>query len=208
MKKLLLSVLAISYCFSLLAQDIKLPAPKRTSGKPLMDCLNERKSIKDFDASKQLTNQQLSNLLWAAWGYNRPEKRTAPSSRNKQEIDIYVALKSGLYLWNAKTNVLKLIIAKDVRKDTGKQPYVEKAAVNLVYVCNITKCDTKGDKQKLTEATYANTGFIAQNVYLFCASEGLGTVIRGYVPKEQLSKTMKLGKDQLIVLAQSVGYGK
>ncbi len=208
MKKLLVCLLAIGFSFSLLAQDIELPAPKKTGGKPLMECLNERKSTKGFDSSKQLTNQQISNLLWAAWGYNRDDKRTAPSSRNKQEIDIYVALKSGMYLWDAKSNVLKLIVAKDLRKETGKQPFVEDAAVNLVYVCNITRCDTKGDTQKLTEATYANAGFIAQNVYLFCASEGLGTVIRGYVPKDELAKTMKLTNDQLIVLAQSVGYGK
>lgn len=208
MKKLITTILVSVFAASLFAQDINLPAPKRTGGKPLMDCLNERKSTKDFDETKDLDMQTLSNLLWAAWGYNREEKRTAPSSRNKQEIDIFVAMKSGLYRWDAKANVLLLILAQDIRKDTGKQPYVEKAAVNLVYVCNITKSDTQGDKQKLTEATYANAGLIAQNVYLFCASEGLGAVIRGYIPKEELAKLMKLTDDQLIVLSQSVGYGK
>jgi nitroreductase len=208
MKKLITTILAISFVASLVAQDINLPAPKRSGGKPLMDCLNERKSTKDFDETKEIDQQTLSNLLWAAWGYNREEKRTAPSSRNKQEIDIFVAMKSGLYRWDAKANVLILILALDIRKDTGKQPYVEKAAVNLVYVCNITKSDTQGDKQKLTEATYANAGLIAQNVYLFCASENLGAVIRGYIPKDELAKLMKLTDDQMIVLSQSVGYGK
>lgn len=206
MNKIICLTILLALGSSLFAQDIKLPAPKRKGGKPLMECLNARHSTKEFDATKQLSNQQLANLLWAAWGFNRAEKRTAPSSRNKQEIDIYVALKSGMYLWDAKTNVLKLIVAKDLRKDTGKQPYVENASVNLVFVCNIERCDTGGDKQKLTEATYANAGFISQNVYLFCASEGLGTVIRGYVPKEELAKTMKLTNDQMIVLSQSVGY--
>ena len=206
MKKLIISILVVVFTVSLVAQDINLPTPKKTGGKPLMDCLAERKSTKSFDGDKSIDMQTLSSLLWAAWGFNREEKRTAPSSRNKQEIDIYVALPSGMYLWDAKENVLKLIVKKDLRKATGKQDYVEKAAVNLVYVCNIERCATKGDTQKLTESTYANAGFVSQNVYLFCASEGLGTVVRGYVDKELLSKEMNLTSDQMVVLCQSVGY--
>lgn len=208
MKKLTLSFLGTFLVLSLFAQDVKLPEPQKTGGKPLMECLNERKTIKSFDETKQLSNQQLSNLLWAAWGYNREDKRTAPSSRNKQEIDIYVAIESGVYLWDAKANVLKLILAGDHRKATGMQPFVEQAAVNLVYVCDIPRCDTNGDMQKLTEATYANTGLITQNVYLFCASEGLATVIRGYVPKAELAKLLQFGDDKLIVLSQSIGVPK
>ncbi len=206
MKRLSVFLVLSVFIVSLIAQDIKLPAPKKTGGKPLMDCLAERKSTKKFDGTKQIDKKTLSNLLWAAWGYNREKKRTAPSSRNKQEIDIYVALPEGLYLWDAKANVLKLKVKKDLRKATGKQGFVEKAAVNLVYVCNIERCDTKGNKQKLTEATYANAGLIAQNVYLFCASEGLGTVVRGYIDKDKLSKSMGLTNDQIVVLCQSVGY--
>ncbi len=208
MKKLIIYFLVASSAVSLFAQDITLPAPKKTGGKPLMECLNERKSERDFDDKKEISNQTLSNLLWAAWGYNRSEKRTAPSSRNKQEIDIYVSLKTGVYLWDAKTNVLKLVLAEDIRKETGKQTFVEKAPVNLIFVCNITKCDTKGDNQKLTEATYANVGYISQNVYLFCASESLATVVRGSVAKDDLGKTIKLTSDQMVVLAQSIGYPK
>lgn len=188
-------------------QDIKLPEPQKTGGKPLMDCINNRQSGRDFDETKELSNQTLSNLLWVAYGFNREDKRTVPTSRNKQEMDIYVALKSGIYRWDAKTNVLKLIAKGDFRKNTGAQPFVEKAPVNLVFVCNKTKADAPNE-QKLTEATYANAGFIAQNVYLYCASEGLSTVIRGMMPKEELSKIMKLTPDQMIVLAQTVGYPK
>lgn len=205
MKRISLILVLVGLSFSVIAQDIKLPEPKRTGGKPLMDCLNERKSIRTFDENKLIDNQTLSNLLWAAWGYNREDKRTAPSSRNKQEIDLYVAIPSGVYLWDAKANVLKLIVAKDLRKETGMQPYVEKASANIIFVCNKTKADAKNE-QLLTEATYANAGFISQNIYLFCASEGLGAVIRGYVPKESLSKLLNLTPDQLILLAQSVGY--
>ncbi len=209
MKKLMLSALTVLFSLTACAQnqDIKLPEPQKTGGKPLMDCINNRQSGRDFDETKELSNQTLSNLLWVAYGFNREDKRTVPTSRNKQEMDIYVALKSGIYHWDAKTNVLKLVVKGDHRKDTGAQPFVEKAAVNLVYVCNKTKADSPNE-QKLTEATYANAGFIAQNVYLYCASEGLSTVIRGMVPKEELSKTMKLAADQMIVLAQSVGYPK
>ncbi|MDR1679152.1 MAG: SagB/ThcOx family dehydrogenase [Prevotellaceae bacterium] len=210
MKKLILSALTVVFSLTACAQnqDIKLPEPVKTGGKPLMDCLAERKTLRDFDETKTLDRQTLSNLLWATYGYNREDKRTAPTSRNKQEMDIIVALPEGAYWWDAKMNVLKLIAKGDFRKQTGSQPFVEKAAVNLVFVCDIPRSETGGDNQKLTEATYANAGFMSQNVYLFCASEGLGTVVRGYVPKDELSKLLGLGKDKLIVLAQSVGYVK
>lgn len=205
MKKIALIVALAGLSVSLFAQDIKLPAPVREGGKPLMDCLNSRQSVRTFDENRGIDNQTLSNLLWAAWGYNREDKRTAPSSRNKQEIDLYVALASGVYCWDAKANVLKQVTTKDLRKETGMQPFVEKAPLNIIYVCNKTKADAK-TPQLLTEATYANAGFISQNVYLFCASEGLGTVIRGSVPKDELSKLLHFTSDQLILLAQSVGY--
>jgi nitroreductase len=209
MKNLIIFMLSTVFTVTACAQnqDIKLPEPQKTGGKPLMDCINNRQSGRDFDETKELSNQTLSNLLWVAYGFNREDKRTVPTSRNKQEMDIYVALKSGIYRWDAKTNVLKLIAKGDFRKNTGAQPFVEKAPVNLVFVCNKTKADAPNE-QKLTEATYANAGFIAQNVYLYCASEGLSTVIRGMMPKEELSKIMKLTPDQMIVLAQTVGYPK
>ncbi len=206
MKKIILTLTAISIAFTLFAQDIKLPTPRKTGGKPLMECLAARHSTKSFDSSKKLDKQTISNILWAAWGYNRADKRTAPSSRNKQEMDIYVALPEGMYLWDAKQNILKLVVKADQRKATGKQDYVENASANFVFVCNIDKADVNGNNQKLTEATYANAGFISQNIYLYCASEGLGTVVRGYVPKDELAKKMKLNKKQMIVLAQSIGY--
>lgn len=205
MKKLIISILAITLAVTTHAQDIQLPQSKKTGGKPLMDCLNERKSSRDFNETKEISEQTLSNLLWAAWGYNRADKRTAPSSRNKQEMDIYVVLKKGVYLWDAKTNVLKLVLAKDIREQTGKQAFVEKVPVNLIFVCNKTKAEAKNE-QALTEATYANAGYISQNIYLFCASEGLATVARGSVSKEELGKLLNLSENQLIVLAQSVGY--
>ncbi len=191
------------------SQDIKLPAPDKTGGKPLMQALNERQSTRSF-TKDTLTIRQLSNLLWAGWGINRPDqkKRTAPSARNIQEIDIYVALPSGLYQYDAVSNVLKQIHDRDIRKLCGSQDFVGTAPVNLVYVADMGKTGKKeGDEIKDSDLlwSYANTGFIAQNVYLYCASEDLGCVIRGMVPKDKLAPEMGLRKNQMITLSQTIG---
>lgn len=204
MKKFLLSVAITGLTFGVSAQNIKLPAPKKTGGKPLMEVLNERESNRAF-ANKDLSDQTLSNLLWAAWGFNRENKRTAPSSRDRQEIDVYVLLKKGTYIYDAKANILIEVSKKDLRSFAGTQEFVASAPVNLVYVCNKNKISGKDD-QALIEATYANTGFIAQNVYLFCASDGLSCVIRAMIDKAELSTQLKLKKDQMITLSQTVGY--
>lgn len=204
MKKFLLSVAITGLTFGVSAQNIKLPAPQKTGGKPLMEVLNERESNRAF-ANKDLSDQTLSNLLWAAWGFNRENKRTAPSSRDRQEIDVYVLLKKGTYIYDAKANTLIEISKKDLRSFAGTQEFVASAPVNLVYVCNKNKISGKDD-QALIEATYANTGFIAQNVYLFCASDGLSCVIRAMIDKAELSTQLKLKKDQMITLSQTVGY--
>jgi nitroreductase len=192
------------------AQDIILPVPSKSGGKPLMDALNERQSSRSF-SDKDLTLQQLSDLLWAAWGINRPadKKRTAPSSSNRQEMDVYVTLKSGLYLYDAEANILKQIHNRDIRTLTGMQDFVGTAPVNLVYVADLAKRGLKED-QKMTDtdllSSWANTGFMAQNVYLYCASEGLVTVIRAMVPRDKLAPEMGLRPLQAIILAQTVGF--
>lgn len=192
------------------AQDITLPAPAKSGGKPLMDALNERQSSRSF-SDKDLTLQQLSDLLWAAWGINRPadKKRTAPSSNNRQEMDVYVTLKSGLYLYDAEANILKQIHSRDIRALAGVQDFVGTAPVNLVYVADLSKRGLK-DGQKITDtdllSSWANTGFMAQNVYLYCASEGLATVIRAMIPRDKLAPEMGLKPLQAIILAQTVGF--
>jgi SagB-type dehydrogenase family enzyme len=176
-------------------------------GKPLMQVLKERKSAREFSAEK-LSPQVLSNLLWAAFGINRPSgQRTAPSASNKQEMDIYVASGDGLYLYDAKANQLKQVLAEDIRALTGTQAFVKDAAINLVYVADLAKAG-RTNPEAIELYSGADTGFISQNVYLFCASEGLATVVRASVDKPALAKAMKLRADQKIVLAQSVGYPK
>lgn len=187
-------------------KEIKLPPPKTEGGRPLMEVLKDRRSIRSF-SNKDLSAQELSNLLWAAFGVNRPEegKRTAPSAMNKQEIDIYVAKKDGLYLYDASKNILIKILDEDIREATGGQDFVKYAPINLVYVADYSRM---GDSSPESKDFYsaANTGFISQNVYLYCTSEGLGTVVRGWVDRDKLLEVMKLKPSQKIILAQTVGY--
>jgi SagB-type dehydrogenase family enzyme len=188
-------------------KSIELPKPKMEGGKPLMEALKERKTSRDF-SSEKLPMQVLSNMLWAANGINRPDgKRTAPTAMNKQEIDVYVAMADGLYLYDAKANTLVGVLAGDIREATGKQPFVKNAPVNLIFVADFAKMGNMPEDQKVFYSA-TDTGYISQNVYLFCASEGLATVVRGYVDKPALAATMKLKSEQKVILAQTVGYPK
>jgi len=196
---------------SIFAEKIKLvllPNPQVDGGRPLMQVLKDRSSSRSF-SSEKLSAQVLSNLLWAAFGINRPDtgKHTAPSAMNRQEIDIYVATAEGLYLYGAKGHVLKRIVSDDIGALTGRQDFVKEAPVNLIYVADFSRMGaaTKEDKELYSAA---DTGFISQNVYLYCASERLATVVRGSIDRQTLAKKMNLRPDQKIILAQSVGYPK
>ncbi|MBN1622238.1 MAG: nitroreductase family protein [Endomicrobiales bacterium] len=190
------------------SNTIKLPKPQMSGGRPLMDVLKDRCSIRSF-STKKLPDQILSNLLWAAFGINRPDtkKRTAPSARNWQEVDVYVASEEGLFVYIEDTHELKKISSDDVRGFTGKQSFVKEAPINLIFVADYQKMGGSTDEAKQIYSA-CDTGFISQNVYLYCASEGLATVVRGLVDKEALSSEMELLPSQRIILAQSVGYPK
>ena len=186
---------------------IKLPEPKTEGGMPLLQALKERRSSREF-SSEKLPMPVLSNLLWAAWGVNRPDgHHTAPSASNRQEIDVYVATAEGLYLYEANGHQLRRVLGEDIRATTGTQPFVKDAAVNLVYVADLAKGNRK-DPAAIEFYTGTNAAFLAQNVYLFCASERLATVVRASIDRAALAKAMKLRPDQKIALAQSVGYPK
>ena len=190
------------------AQSIALLKPKLDTGRSLMQALNDRKSTRSFSA-KPLPDQMLSNLLWAAFGVNRPKsgKRTAPSASNRQEIDIYVATAQGLYLFDARAHALRPVLSADIREITGRQAFTQVAPVNLIYVADYRKMG-KGAKAGKDFCSAADTGFISQNVYLFCASERLATVVLGMVDRPKLATAMKLRPDQKIILTQPVGYPK
>lgn len=213
-KHIMKSFLMIQFIFTILfsvsvrAQEktIKLLPPQKEIGKPLMQVLNLRQSSRTFDKAP-LSQQDLSNLLWAAFGINRPEtgKRTAPSARNWQEIDVYVLTAEGAFLYDAKTHSLQQVITEDIRSMAGKQDFVGTAPLNLVYVADYTKT---GDASQEDRQIYcsADAGFIAQNVYLYCASQNLSVVVRGMVDRDALSKKLNFKSGQKIILAQTVGY--
>ena len=181
---------------------INLPDPQITGGKPLMEALKERSSQRSY-STKKLPLQILSNLLWAAYGVNRPAAglHTAPTIHNAQEIIIYVSLEEGLYRYEPRANRLDLVLAQDIRLDTAIAPhqgYTWPAPLNIVYVTdlNIMPGAVFG---------YEDTGSICQNVYLYCASAGLSTVVRGAIP-DNLAEIMGLPDNELITLIQTVGY--
>ena len=188
-------------------QTMQLMKPQ-TDTDPFLKLLAKRASTRTY-SSQPLPPQTLSNLLWAAFGVSRADsgKRTAPTANNKQEIDVYAVMEKGIYLYDAKANQLKLVTAGDHRAAAGTQPYVKDVALNLVYVADMTKSGGKTDEIKLLYAAAA-TGFISENVYLYCASAGLATVVRAYVDKAALAPIMKLKPGQMIILAQTVGFAK
>jgi nitroreductase len=179
-----------------------------------MQLLWKRKSSREF-SSKPLPVEVLSNLLWAGFGINRPDgKRTAPYARatmknmDQQDMDIYVILSDGLYLYDAKANQLMLILPEDLRALAGTQPYVKEAPVNLIYVSDYAKMKDDNTNEEKIALSCAHAGFISENVYLYCASEGLATVVRARIDRPALSKAMKLRPNQKIILEQPVGYPK
>lgn len=188
------------------AADISLPAPRKEGGKPLMQALGERQSSRAFSAQK-LPSQALSDLLWAAAGVNRADsgKRTAPSARNWQEVEVYAVVQDGAYLYDAKTHSLKAVVKGDLRGLTGSQEFAASAPLNLVYVADTSKM-TGASPDDHALYTGVDTGFISQNVYLFCASEGLSTVVRGLLDRKALADALKLPEHKRITFAQTVGY--
>ena len=201
MRKLLLSLAIIGMAISAYAQDITLPAPKKTGGKPLMEALNQRHTHREF-SDKELDMQTLSNLLWATNGFNREDKRVVPTSQNRQEIDLYVVLKSGVYFYDGKANKLVQKVKGDHRKSAGSQDFVYTAPVNFLIVANLDKASNR-------DAACIDAGFLVQDAYLFCASEGnLGTVVRGYFDKKVTKELLKLSDKQEVMITQTIGYKK
>jgi nitroreductase len=186
--------------------NIQLPYVKRSGGLPLRDALSRRASARSF-AGRKLEAQTIADLLWAGFGVNRPDDggRTAPSARNWREIDIYVALPDALYRYDPSLNRLDFVVAGDLRAATGVQDFVGEAPINLVYVADCAKMEGTNELERDVFAA-ADASFVAQNVYLFCASEGLATVVRALIDRPALAKAMRLKPHQRIVLAQSVGY--
>jgi nitroreductase len=184
-----------------------LPPPHKEGGMPLMQALQARHSSREFSADP-LPAQTLSDLLWAAAGVTRPDgKRTAPSARDWREIDIYVITAGAVDVYLPERHALRRVLNRDVRTLAGRQDYPATAPLNLVYVAD-TRRMTGADTELQTFYAAADTGFIAENVYLYCASAGLGVVVRANLDREALGAALDLVPQQRVTLAQTVGYPK
>lgn len=205
MGALALSVLAQSAAAQI---AIELPAPRMHGGLPLMEAFVKRQSIRAYEA-RPLARETLSNLLWAAFGVNRRDGggRTAPSTRGAREIDIYVATSEAVWFYDPTAHALRHVMDGDIRAATGRQPFPATASVVLIYAADRARMVDIPAQEHMLSA-HVDAAFIAQNVYLFAASEGLGTVVLGNVDKAELAKTMRLGENKILTFTQPVGYPK
>ena len=208
MKKVIFSIvvfLCCTFCSAQVIETIPLPPAQKTGGIPLMEAFQLRKSQRTF-SSKELTSQQLSNLMWAAYGINRPDGlRTVPAAKNWYEYDIYVLKSDGWFLYEVSKHALLKMGNEDLRIYGGTQDFVKSAPVILVYVADFGRMnDTTDELRKFFSAV--DVGYISQNVYLWCASEGLATIILGQVDKMKVREVLKLRPNQQVILSQPVAY--
>ncbi len=206
MKDFLSVTLAVAASIASAGTDISLPAPRKTGGAPLLEVLAQRKSVRAFDAAKELSPETLSTLLWAANGVARDaDHRTAPSALNLRDTVIYVVLPAAVYRYDAPGNKLVFVKEGDFRAASGMQPFVATAPVNLVYAADQ---EALGRLDAASREKYGTTdvAFVSENVYLFCASEGLATVVRGAIDGDAFAKAVGLPETHRVVLAQTVGY--
>jgi nitroreductase len=181
-------------------------APSAESQMTVMEVLQNRKSAASFQR-QPLPREMLLELLWAAWGINRPDsgKRTAPSAMNAQEIDIYVLLPDGAFMYDAKTNQLSTVLTEDIRTKAGTRGFIAEAPVQLLFVADYTKLRV-GSQAEKENLSACHTGFIGQNVYLYCASRGLAARFYAGLDRASLADSLKLRENQAIVFGQAVGY--
>lgn len=190
------------------AQKLKaptLPPPRSEGGMPLIPALKLRRSTREY-SDEPIPPQTLSDLLWAAFGINRPSgDRTAPYWRHVMVMDIYLAMADGVWIYEPKEHTLLPHLQGDIRAQTGLQDFVATAPLNLVYVAHGERMTDISPEERRLYAS-VDAGFIGQNVYLFCASEGLATVFRGAVDYRKLARALKLPNQQFVTFAQTVGY--
>jgi SagB-type dehydrogenase family enzyme len=192
---------------------IKLPEPQKEHDFPLMKALEKRRSIRKWKDTP-ITEQELSNLLWASCGItknkygNVKSKRTAPSACNSQEIRVYVLMKKGVFLYNEENHELIEIISKDIREHIGTQKMMKSAPTGLVFVADLSRMTSPylRNKEGQRFSAWVDTGYVSQNVYLYCAASDLGTVVLSLVDRDKLHELMQLKEHEKIVLTQVVGY--
>jgi nitroreductase len=210
MKKLLFSIALLSmFAFGASAQsskDIKLSAPNTERGLSIMKTLSVRHSVRECNG-KQLSNADLSDLLWAANGINRKESgmRTAPSAMNRQDVDVYAVMEKGIYKYVPSENLLKLVVEGDHRDAVAtRQDFVKQFPLSLVLVTDISKFGGRGDRDATMGAIDA--GIVCENICLFCAGNGLVTVPRASMDYDKLKTLLNLNDKQLLMMNNPVGY--
>lgn len=192
---------------------VTLPAPQIELDFPLMKALENRRTIRSW-SDTPVSRQELSNLLWAACGITRSKngkvksKRTAPSACNAQEIRVYVILQEGIFLYNEDNHELILVDAIDIREQLGTQKMMKSAPMGLVYVADLSRMDGPRFKSEESQrfCAWVDTGFISQNVYLYCAAANLGTAVLALINRNTLHPLMRLKEHEKIVLTQVVGH--
>jgi SagB-type dehydrogenase family enzyme len=210
-KKISITLMACFVAIGLYAQElsvIKLNKPDKTRGPATMKAFSDRHSDREFSA-RELSLQDLSDLLWAANGVNREDgKRTAPSAMNRQEIDVYAIRADGAYLYDAPSHTLQPVAKGDYRAAiAGQQEFAKSAPLCLLTVVNLEKLgDPAAEQTKLMGAVDA--GIVTQNINLFCAAAGLSTVPRASMDQAELRKALKLSSSQLPLMNNPVGYPK
>ena len=212
MKYLSILSIALLLCINLVAQDlkeIKLNAPNKNRGVSIMQAFVKIQSSKEFSDEK-LSLQDMSDLLWAACGINRPEsgKRTAPSSQNTQDIDVYVCLEEGTYIYNATTHSLQPVIKTDLRALTNESPTSQSAPCILLIVADSSRYSAKNTTEHILNMCKVDAGIVSQNISLCCAGIGIGTRPRARMKHEELRKGLSLKDSQLLILNHPVGYIK
>jgi len=186
---------------------VPLPAPKWERNATLQQALRDRQTVRDF-SGEPISRETLSGLLWAGFGINRPGTghRTAPSAMNSQEVDVYVALPEGVFVYDPKANELKPVLGQDVRGKTTGQACATNSAAVILFVADFTKQTKARPESKELYATF-DAGCIVQNIYLYCASEKLGAVVYD-LDRKALGEALKLRPDQHVIMAQAVGVPK
>ena len=190
-------------------QKIVLNAPSKNKGVNIMEAFANRQSVREY-SNKALSMQELSDLLWATIGINRPEsgKTTAPTANNKQEISVYVAFAEGTYLYNAKEHALIPVVKTDVRPLlASRQTSVLDAPIFLIITADMTKFEGGATDGSLRTAAM-DAGIVSQNISLFCAGTGLATVCRGWMEAAAVKEALKLPETQVILLNHPVGFAK
>ncbi len=194
---------AAGFCLPAFCEDIKLPSPEKDSGVTVTQALKARHSERAFSES-EIPMETLSGLLWAANGFNRPDKRTNATGMNKQTIVVYAIMKSGAYRYDAKANTLVKVCGEDLRAAVaGRQPFAAKAPVSLLIAADLSDPVYKAPWNMLT---HYDAGIVSGNIYLYCAANGLATVCRGTMDRDALKKALKLGDNIVLHLNHPVGW--